>query len=190
MKYDIVIAGVGGQGVLSLAAIITSAAFEAGLYVNQSELHGMSQRGGAVSSDLRLSDEPIQSSTIPFGNADMILSMEPLESLRYLHYLREDGIVLSADKPVKNITNYPDLSSVLDDIKALPNAQVISASKLARKAGSARATNVVMVGAASSLIPIDPTLIGARIDALFAKKGEKVVNINRKAFAAGQEAVK
>ena len=188
MKYDMVIVGVGGQGALSLAAIIASAAFEAGLYVNQSELHGMSQRGGAVSSDLRISDEPIQSSTIPHGTADMILSMEPLESLRYLDYLGEGGIVLSADKPVKNIPNYPDVDAVLTAIKGLPNARVIEAAKLARKAGSVRATNVIMVGAASDYIPIDSEHIAGAIAKLFERKGEKVVEINRKAFLAGREA--
>ncbi len=185
MKFDIIIAGVGGQGVLSLSAIIASSALKEGLYVKQAEVHGMSQRGGAVVADLRLSDAPIYSSTIPKGRADLILSMEPLESLRYLDFLSPDGRILSADDPVKNIPDYPVLDEVIAEINKLPGATVVEAKKLAREAGSLRATNVVMAGAATTLLPLKQETLSSYIEETFAKKGERVVETNRKAFAAG-----
>lgn len=189
MKFDIIIAGVGGQGVLSLSAIIASSALKEGLFVKQAEVHGMSQRGGAVVADLRLSDEPIYSSTIPKGRADLILGMEPLESLRYLDFLAPGGSILSADDQVKNIPDYPPIDEVIAEVSAQVNGTVLEAKKLAKEAGSARATNVVMAGAASSLLPLKRETLGAYIEETFARKGEKIVDINRKAFAAGIEAM-
>lgn len=190
MKFDIIIAGVGGQGVLSLSAIIASSALKEGLYVKQAEVHGMSQRGGAVVADLRLSDEPIYSSTIPKGRADLILSMEPLESLRYLDFLAPEGSILSADDQVKNIPDYPNLDELIAEIRKLPKATVIEAKKLAKEAGSARATNVVMAGAATALLPLKRETLANYIEETFARKGEQIVDVNRKAFAAGIEAMK
>ncbi len=188
MKFDIVIAGVGGQGVLSLSAIIASSALKEGLHVKQAEVHGMSQRGGGVVADLRLSDQPIHSNTIPRGTADLILSMEPLESLRYLEFLGPEGHVLSSDDPVQNISDYPPIEEVLAAIKALPHGRLIEAKKLAKQAGSHRATNVVMAGAAAALLPLKHDTLETFIADMFARKGDKVVEVNRKAFEAGLEA--
>ncbi len=187
MKYDMIIAGVGGQGVLSVAAIIASGAMKEGLFVKQSEVHGMSQRGGAVYANLRLSDQPIYSDLIANGTASMILSMEPLESLRYLHYLKEDGYLITSENPERNIPDYPDLSQLLEQIRSLPHALTIDAHKLALEAGSGRATNMVLAGAASHFLPIKPETMQNFIKEIFARKGEKVVNINLKAFAMGRE---
>ncbi len=188
MKYDIILAGVGGQGVLSVSAIIASSAMKEGLHVKQSEVHGMSQRGGAVLANLRLSDEPIASDLIPLGGAAMILSMEPLESLRYLQYLNPAGAIITSSDPMVNIPDYPVLDGLLASIRALPNAALVDAEQLAREAGSARATNMVMVGAASHRLPVKVETIEHFIESLFARKGEKVVETNLKAFRAGREA--
>lgn len=190
MKYDMILAGVGGQGVLSVSAIIASGAMKEGLFVKQSEVHGMSQRGGAVYTNLRLSDQPIYSDLIAKGTAAMVLSMEPLESLRYLDYLREDGYLITSEAPEKNIPDYPDLDQLLTQIRQLPNAITIDAHRLALQAGSGRATNMVLAGAASHYLPIKQETMKQFIRELFARKGEKVVDINLKAFDLGREAAK
>ncbi|HHJ52596.1 MAG TPA: indolepyruvate oxidoreductase subunit beta [Caldithrix abyssi] len=190
MKYDMILAGVGGQGVLSVSAIIASGAMKEGLFVKQSEVHGMSQRGGAVYTNLRLSDQPIYSDLIAKGTAAMVLSMEPLESLRYLDYLREDGYLITSEAPEKNIPDYPDLDELLTQIRQLPNAITIDAHRLALQAGSGRATNMVLAGAASHYLPIKQETMKQFIRELFARKGEKVVDINLKAFDLGREAAK
>jgi indolepyruvate ferredoxin oxidoreductase beta subunit len=188
MKYDIILAGVGGQGVLSVSAIIASSAMKEGLHVKQSEVHGMSQRGGAVLANLRLSDQPIQSDLIPLGSAAMILSMEPLESLRYLHYLDPAGVIITASDPLVNIPDYPPLDGLLASIRTLPHAVLVEADRLARQSGSVRATNMVMVGASSRHLPVQVSTMEHFIESLFARKGAKVVASNLKAFQAGREA--
>jgi len=187
MKCDIVLAGVGGQGVLSIAAIISASALRAGLHAVQSEVHGMSQRGGAVTAHLRLSDEPIHSSTIGRGCADMLISMEPLESLRYLDMLNRDATVLASTEPVENFAAYPDLQGVLSKIRELPRVRLVDATRVARDAGNMKAANMVMVGAALDLLPIGADVIEGFIREAFSPKGEKLVNVNLKAFAAGQD---
>lgn len=188
MKFDIILAGVGGQGVLSVSAIIASSAMKEGLHVKQSEVHGMSQRGGAVLANLRLSDRPIASDLIPLGGASMILSMEPIESLRYLRYLDPAGAIVASSDPLVNIPDYPALDGVLATIRALPHAVLVEAERLAREAGSARATNMVMAGAASHWLPVQAATMQHFIESLFARKGDRVVATNVKAFQAGREA--
>jgi indolepyruvate ferredoxin oxidoreductase beta subunit len=187
MRYDVILAGVGGQGVLSVAAIIALGAMKDGLSVRQSEVHGMAQRGGSVQAHLRLSDRIIVSDLIGKASADMILSMEPIESLRYLAYIKADGVLVSSTDPVKNIPTYPDPESIYAKIRALPSARLIEAAALARQAGSARSTNMVMVGAASAYLPVEEKSLLAAIDELFSRKGEKIVQVNRKAFQMGRE---
>jgi indolepyruvate ferredoxin oxidoreductase beta subunit len=188
MKCDIVLAGVGGQGVLSLAAAIASGAMEEKLCVKQAEIHGMAQRGGAVMATLRLADREIASDLIPRGTAAMILSMEPMESLRYLAYLSPQGTLITSANPVRNIPDYPDLDELLGRIRSLPRAIIVDAEKLARAAGSARATNMVMVGAAMHLLPVKAATIEAAVRAIFERKGDEVVDINLRALRAGREA--
>ena len=187
MKCDIILAGVGGQGVLSIAAIISASALRAGLHAVQSEVHGMSQRGGAVTAHLRLSDEPIHSSTIGQGCADVLISMEPLESLRYLEMLRSTATVLTSTEAVENFSAYPDLQGVLAKVRELPRVRLIDATRVARDAGNVKAANMVMVGAALDLLPIGADVIEGFIRETFAPKGERLVDVNLKAFAAGQE---
>jgi indolepyruvate ferredoxin oxidoreductase beta subunit len=190
MKCDIVLAGVGGQGVLALAAAIATGAMQQKLHVKQAEVHGMAQRGGAVMATLRLADQPIASDLIPRGAASVILSMEPMESLRYLGYLSLQGTVVTSANPVRNIPDYPDLGNLLEQIRELPRAIVVDAETLARAAGSARATNMVMVGAAMHLLPIRPEILEAAVRSIFSRKGDDVVNVNLRALRAGQEAAR
>lgn len=188
MKFDIILCGVGGQGVLSVSAVIASAAMAEGLHVKQSEVHGMAQRGGAVSANLRLAGREIASDLVPIGRASLILSMEPVESLRYLDYLSPEGRVITATSPVTNIGDYPPIDEVLANVRRLPHATLLDAEALARKAGSARATNMVMVGAASRVLPLSPDTLERHIQSRFASKGEAVVDLNLRAFRAGREA--
>jgi indolepyruvate ferredoxin oxidoreductase, beta subunit len=188
MKFDIILAGVGGQGVLSLSAIIAWSAMREGLHVKQSEVHGMAQRGGAVLANLRLSDAEVMSDLIPLGRASLVLSMEPLESLRYLQYLAPDGVVITSTGPVLNIPDYPDLDGLLARIRALPRAMLLDSEHLAKQAGTARASNMVIAGAASGLLPVRVDTMEHFIQSQFARKGEKVVAQNLAAFRAGREA--
>jgi indolepyruvate ferredoxin oxidoreductase beta subunit len=187
MTYDIILAGVGGQGVLSLAAIVAKAAMADGLFVRQSEVHGMAQRGGAVLAHLRISDRAIAGDLVPSGGADMILAMEPLESLRYLSYLKPDGIVVSAAESFVNIPDYPELGAVHGAIRALPRSLLVEAAAIAKEAGSPRAVNMALAGAASPLLPIELQSLEGCIDELFGRKDPQAAAINRRAFALARE---
>lgn len=186
MICNMILCGVGGQGVLSLAAIIAKASLSAHLNVRQSEVHGMSQRGGEVSSHLRIGDEEIVGDLVPSGTADLIISMEPMESLRYLNYLKPSGIVITASEPVKNISNYPDVNAVYAKIAEIPGSICLEAESLAEAAGSRRASNMVLIGAASSFLPLETDGLQNAIRETFASKGESIVETNLKAFDAGR----
>jgi indolepyruvate ferredoxin oxidoreductase, beta subunit len=188
MKYDIILCGVGGQGVLSMAAIIGRAAATEGLQVVQSEVHGMSQRGGAVVAHLRLADHPIASELVPQGTADLILSMEPVESLRYLPYLSPPGALVTAINAVVNIPDYPEMDSVLAQVKAVPRSVMVDAERLAYEAGDVQAVNTVMVGTAASLLPLKPESLERAVHALFKPKGDRVADVNLAAFRRAREA--
>jgi len=185
MKLDIILAGVGGQGILSIAAIIGTAALKNGYYLKQAEVHGMSQRGGDVQSHLRISDKPIHSDLIPMGECDMILSAEPMESLRYLPYLSPRGWLVTNSKPFVNIPNYPEMDSVIDEIKKIRNNININADDIAKELGAARSMNMVMLGAASAFMDIKVDELRTAIRDIFERKGDKVVDSNLKAFDAG-----
>ena len=189
MKNDIVLAGVGGQGILTIAAIIARAAMQAGLHAKQSEVHGMSQRGGSVEAHLRLSSNPIHSDLIAPGTADVILAVEPMEALRQLACLAPDGAVLANANPVRNIPDYPDTNAILDQLKRHPKAVVLDAEGIATAtAGSARAMNMVMLGAVSAFLDLPPERLQNAVADMFARKGQKVVDSNLAAFAAGRDA--
>ncbi|MFA8435546.1 MAG: indolepyruvate oxidoreductase subunit beta [Marinifilaceae bacterium] len=188
MKTDMVIAGVGGQGILSIAAALGSAALDNNLYMKQAETHGMSQRGGDVQSYMRISDKPIYSDLIPKGGADIILSVEPMEALRYLPFLKEGGYVVTNSTPFINIPDYPEVEEVMDTIKALPNYILIDADRIAKEeVGSARAFNFVMLGAASPFIEVPFEYLEEGIRKIFGRKGEEVVEMNIKALHAGRK---
>ncbi len=188
MKQDIILAGVGGQGILSIAYVIDNAALKEGLSFKQAEVHGMAQRGGAVQSHMRLSNQPIYSDLIPKGAADMILSVEPLESIRYFDYLTADGIVVTSSSPFVNIPNYPDLDEILAKVKSVRRNIIVDSAKLAQEAGFARAQNMVMLGAASNHLILDEKNLEEFIRELFKRHGDRVVDINLKAFELGRNA--
>ena len=190
MKTDIKLAGVGGQGILSIATVIGEAATAAGLHLKQAEVHGMSQRGGDVQSDLRLSTDPIHSDLIPQGGADLILSMEPMEALRYLPYLGADGAVVTASKPFVNIPNYPEEAALLDELDALPKVTRMDIDAVAKGLQAPRSANMVLLGmAARHLAILSPDDLRKAIRTVFARKGDKVVEDNLKAFDAGYEGI-
>ena len=186
MKQDIILAGVGGQGILSIATVIGSAALEQGLYIKQAEVHGMSQRGGDVQSHLRLGTDPIHSDLIPQGGADLIVSLEPMEALRYLPYLSKDGWIVTNSVPFENIPNYPDPEKVLEALRKLPRVIILDADATAREVNSARSANMVLLGATSAVMGLlDPDKLRDGIRRIFARKGDAVVEVNIKAFDAG-----
>lgn len=187
MKIDIILAGVGGQGILSIASIIGYAAVESNLYLKQAEVHGMSQRGGDVQSHLRLSDQEIYSDLIPQGKADMIISVEPMESLRYLPMLSPEGWLITNTKPFINIPNYPPIENVLTEIKAYKNNIAIDADKIAKAIGSVKSANMVILGAASPFLNITFEKLENAIQFIFQNKGENIVNVNLNCLHKGRE---
>lgn len=187
MKCDIVLAGVGGQGILSIATVLGFAALENNLYLKLAETHGISQRGGAVQSYLRLSDKPIYSDLIPMGKADLILSVEPMESLRYLPYLSPEGYIVTNIIPFTNISDYPDINVILEEIRNQTKAVLIDAEHIAREIGNVKASNMVMLGAATPFIDIPIVSIENGIRGIFSRKGEEVVRMNMNALHAGRE---
>ena len=185
MKTDIILAGVGGQGILSIATVIGSAAVSNNLNIKQAEVHGMSQRGGAVYSNLRLSDRPIASDLIPLGKADLVLSVEPMESLRYIPYLADGGWLVTNIHPFINIDNYPDIRAVTDQLNVLPNRVLVDADTLASECGNSKASNMVMLGAAIPFLNMDMKEFETAIVRIFERKGEKTVAVNIDALHAG-----
>jgi len=187
MKANIILAGVGGQGILTIAAVLDTATLNCDLNIKQSEVHGMSQRGGAVQCHVRISDKEIYSDLIPLGKADLIISVEPMELLRYIPYLKEDGYLMTDINPFVNITNYPELAAIYKEIKSHPNSILIDAKKIAKDLGNSRATNIVLLGAASQLLPLSEESLKEAIKILFEKKGKKIINKNLEAFEKGKE---
>ncbi len=191
MKKDIILAGVGGQGILSIATVIGEAALQEGLYLKQAEVHGMSQRGGDVQSNLRLSSEPIMSDLIPMGGADLIISLEPMEALRYVQYLKSDGWIVTSCVPFLNIPNYPELEEVLARVKEYKNHVLLDVEALAKEAGApAQAANMVLLGAAIHALGIDHDKMLDGVRRVFARKGEAVVNTNIAAVEIGYKNAK
>ena len=191
MKKDIILAGVGGQGILTIATIIGDAAAAAGVNLKQAEVHGMSQRGGDVQSNLRLSTEAIYSDLIKQGAADMIISMEPMEALRYLPYLSVEGVVVTSSNAFKNIPNYPDEEVMMAELKALPRTAILPIEDIAKENSVPKSANVVLLGMAAKHIEIlSPEQLRESIKRVFASKGEKIVEMNCQAFDLGLNAVK
>ncbi len=186
MKKDIILSGVGGQGILSIATVIGKAALKAGLYMKQAEVHGMSQRGGDVQSNLRISDKPIASDLIPSGKCDLIISLEPMEGLRYLTYLNPKGWLVTNETPFINIPNYPDIDLVMSEIDKLPNKVVLNVDKVAKEIGSIRVANIVLLGATIPFLGISYELVQESIREIFERKGEAIVEMNLKALEAGK----
>ena len=186
MKTNIILAGVGGQGILTIAAILDTAALADGLNIKQSEVHGMSQRGGAVQSHVRIADKPIYSDLIPQGKAHLIIAVEPMESLRYLPYLKKKGLLVTDSNPFINIPNYPEQEDLFEEIRSHKNNLLVDAKKIAKEIGNSKATNIVLLGAASHRLPMSSETIIEAIKQLFARKGERIVDKNIEAFNKGR----
>lgn len=189
MTTNIILAGVGGQGILTIAAILDIAALNNGLFFKQSEVHGMSQRGGAVQSHVRISEGDIYSDLIPKGKADLILGTEPMETLRYVPFLKKEGWLITDSKPFLNIDEYPEEDRLFKEIESHKNHLIIDANIIAKKVGNARAANLVLLGAASHIIPMKERALIAAIKTLFQPKGQRIIDLNVKAFEAGKELV-
>jgi len=187
MKVDIIVSGVGGQGILSIAAVIGEAAVHQDLYMKQAEVHGMSQRGGDVQSNLRISDKPIHSDLISKGKANLIISLEPMESLRYLSYLAPNGWIVTNSTPFVNITNYPDADALQKALDAVPNKVVFDVDHVAKEVGSIRVANMVLLGAATPFLGISYEEIENGIRRIFERKGTDIIALNLKALAAGKK---
>ncbi|MCR5159145.1 MAG: indolepyruvate oxidoreductase subunit beta [Prevotella sp.] len=188
MKTDIILCGVGGQGILSIATIIGEAAMNENLYIKQAEVHGMSQRGGDVQSNLRISSEPIHSDLIPQGGADVIISMEPMEALRYLPWLKKEGWIITSSTPFVNIPNYPDMEVIKADLAKLPHVISLDIEQLAKDNGVPRSANVILLGAAQKALGLEYEKLEAAIRRVFARKGDTIVEANIKALALGRAA--
>jgi len=185
---DIVLCGVGGQGILSIAYVLDNAAMEAGLHFRQSEVHGMAQRGGAVQATVRISRTEVNGELVPSGSARLVLSVEPMESLRYLSMLAPDGTVVTDLTPHVNVADYPPMDRLCDALFRVPRMLALDGDRLARKAGTAKAQNMVMLGAASPLLPLEPALLEKHVAGLFGAKGGRVVEANLAAFRIGRAA--
>lgn len=190
MKTDIVLAGVGGQGILSIATILGAAALKQNLHIKQAEVHGMSQRGGDVQSNLRISSDPIASDLIPQGGADLIVSLEPMEALRYVSYLSPKGWIVTNTVPFVNIDNYPEEAVIKSELDSHSNVVAFDMDELAKQVASARSSNMILLGAAAPFIDLAPEIIEDGIKTVFGAKGEKIVESNIKAFRAGMEFTK
>lgn len=190
MKTNIILAGVGGQGILSIATILGAAALKEDLFIKQAEVHGMSQRGGDVQSNLRISSQPIYSDLIAMGDADIIVSLEPMEALRYVHYLKPTGWMVTNTVPFVNITNYPEEEAINKELKNWSNVVAFDMDAVAKDVASARSSNMVLLGACAPFTGIEPSKIEDGIRAIFGRKGEEMVEMNIKAFRAGYEQAK
>ncbi|MGB5364605.1 MAG: indolepyruvate oxidoreductase subunit beta [Aureibaculum sp.] len=190
MKTNIILSGVGGQGILTIAAVLDTAALSENLHIKQSEVHGMSQRGGAVQSHVRISDKEIFSDLIPEGKADLILSVEPMELLRYMPFLNKKGWLITDSNPFVNTGNYPEIKDIYDQIKKHPFHVIINATDVAKKIGNSKVANMVLLGAASSIIPLSEESLLTAIKKLFQHKSEKIISLNIEAFFEGKKIAK
>ncbi|MBR0310312.1 MAG: indolepyruvate oxidoreductase subunit beta [Paludibacteraceae bacterium] len=188
MKKDIILAGVGGQGILSIATVIGQSALAEGWYLKQAEVHGMSQRGGEVQSHLRISTNPIWSDLIPQGQADIILSLEPLEALRYLPWLAPDGCIVTSSVPFRNIDSYPDINEVYSAIQTFPKHILIDTDAIVKEVNApVQAANMVLLGAAIPMLGIEPEIVESGLKKVFARKSETIVQTNIRALQAGYD---
>jgi indolepyruvate ferredoxin oxidoreductase beta subunit len=185
--FNILISGVGGQGVLLTSKIIAEAALLTGLDVKQSEVHGMAQRGGSVLSQVRFGDK-VFSPIVSEGEADLLIGFEPLETARYLHFLKDDGVVIYNTRSIGTIgvsigvEKYPaDINTLIKD--RIKTVIPFDGTQLAVAAGDKRTLNLVLLGAALTFLPLKETVI---LEAIKNTVPKKVLEINQKAFAAGR----
>jgi indolepyruvate ferredoxin oxidoreductase beta subunit len=187
--FNIVIAGVGGQGVLLASKVLSESALAAGMDVKQNEVHGMAQRGGSVISFVRIGDR-VNSPVVMPGTADLLISFEPLEALRYVHYLKPGGLLVYNKVTINPSTVASGMAVYPADVEeriaqACPGARGIEALSIAKGAGHAKAVNMVMVGSVLRDLPIDPRIVEGVVKALSKGKG---ADVNLKALEGGAAA--
>ncbi len=187
MKRDVILAGVGGQGLLALAAVLGETARSLGLFLKQAEVHGMAQRGGIVQSHVRYGDQPVHSDLVQEGSADVILSLEPMEALRYLPFLAPDGIVITNAVPFVNIPNYPDADDVLSSLRSAPRHLLVDAVSLAKSAGSSLCANMVMLGAGSPFLELPDDALREAVRRVFGAKSSAVIEQNLRGYELGRQ---
>ncbi len=195
-EYNIVITGVGGQGVLTAASILGWAALHAGYKVRMGEVHGMSQRFGSVVSYVRFGDE-VYGSMVPEGKGDVMLSFEPVEALRYINHIKRGGMVVANTKPIVPVqvsmgkASYPGLEEIKKIVEEDFRGRWIgfNAEELAIKAGHAITTNTVLIGALTQ-IPEFPLDEGHVREVIRLSVPPKAVDMNMKAFDLGVRAAK
>ena len=188
--FGVFLAGVGGQGIILASEIISTAACLAGLDVKQSEVHGMSQRGGSVVGHVKFGTR-VASPLIAEGEADVLLSFEKLEALRHINFLKPTGKVISSDLEILPATVLSGAAEYPRDIweqirKIIPDALLISAEELAKQAGSIKSANVVLIGALSPFLPFDEPIW---IEAVKKCVPQKTIDTNLKAFELGRNKV-
>jgi indolepyruvate ferredoxin oxidoreductase beta subunit len=193
-EYNIVITGVGGQGILTAANLLGWAALKAGYKVRVGEVHGLSQRFGSVIAYVRFGDD-VYGAMVPEGKADVILSFEPVEALRYINYLRVGGLVLTNSRPVPpqlvtmGKAKYPDIDVIKDYVERLFEGRFLAfdAEELALKAGDAVATNVVLIGALTQMPGFPMTQQHVR-EVIRLSVPPRTIDLNMRAFDLGVEA--
>ena len=188
--FNVSLVGVGGQGTLLTSDVLALAAMHAGLDVKKSEIHGMSQRGGSVISQVRFGAK-VHSPIIPDGQSDVLVSFERIEALRYAHLAKPGATILVNDMDRIPITVSSGLQPPVRDadqrLAAYPGLKLIDANPLAIKAGNLRAANVVLMGALSAFVPFDEEHWQA---AMRERIPAKLLEVNLRAFAAGRAAVR
>ncbi len=184
--YKVIIAGVGGQGAVTVAQLVMRAAWKAGHHALQSEVHGMSQRGGAVNAQVLFDKEPVTSPLIMEGTGDVLIGMEPLESLRYLSLLKTDAKLAVSNKPIINMDNYPDTDKLFHDLENISGVTLVDTDKHAKELGNPRAGNIILLGLASKELPIEVDVWNSVLQERFGAKGQDVVDKNMAAFEFGR----
>ena len=184
--HGIVLSGVGGQGVLSLAQILLEALRRSGLHALQSEIHGMSQRGGSVHAQVCFSEAALTSPILDEGGADLLIALEPLEALRYVSMLRLDGHLVVSEEPQMDMAGYPPLDDVYAALKAVRGVHLIDTEDLARSLNHRQAGGMALLGMASRFLPVDDAVWRDVISQRFESKGARVMEKNLEAFEAGR----
>lgn len=187
--YGLVVAGVGGQGALTIAQIILGAAWMDGYHVLQSEVHGMSQRGGEVSAHIIFSKDPVMSPTIEEGDADLLLGLEPLETLRHLTYLKKEANIITSITTIENMENYPTSKKILNLLKSIDGVIMIDSDLIAEEIHFSHGGNITLLGYASNYLPVNGEVWDKAIKERFKNKGNKIVDKNLLAFKTGKKLI-
>ena len=187
MSCKIIVSGVGGQGAITIAQLILGAAFKDNLYALQSEVHGMSQRGGAVNAHVIVSSMEVFSPVVMAGDGDILISLEPLETLRYLPLLKSGAHVIAAMEPVVNMDNYPEREELMGALARIPGVQLIDTETHSRALNAKKSGNIILLGVAARHMGIASARWREALTERFAGKGEAIITKNIEAFECGYQ---